>query len=96
MGSKVIKNHDSRVWRRYAKVDLHGMTQAQAFDRLQQIVPYLCQQNYSHIHIITGIGGNVLRTHVPRWLDSHNFNTYIKIVELYDDGVLVKCISRCP
>jgi DNA-nicking Smr family endonuclease len=55
-----------------AKIDLHGMTQGQAHDRLQDFVAKAAAAGQRCVLVVTGKGAGgwgVLRESVPRWLN---------------------------
>lgn len=55
-----------------ARLDLHGMTQSQAFDALARFVPAHHAMGRRCVLVITGkgrLGGGVLKESVPRWLN---------------------------
>lgn len=54
-----------------ARLDLHGMTQDEAREALQEFILHACDQGRRCVLVITGKGRNapgVLRENVPRWL----------------------------
>lgn len=54
------------------KIDLHGMTQAEAFDALQRTLIRSYNQNKKCILVVTGKGvrgRGVLRQNLPNWLE---------------------------
>lgn len=56
-----------------ARLDLHGLTQAQAYERLRRFIPHAYGAGHRCVLVITGKGGiegkGVLRRMVPQWLD---------------------------
>lgn len=56
-----------------AKIDLHGMTQAEAFDALAQFMAIQVKIGRRNLLVITGKGKGmkgILRTNLPHWLES--------------------------
>ncbi len=56
-----------------ARLDLHGMTQEESYSRLKHFLHQSRRHGHKYVLVITGLGlarGGVLRTMVPRWLDS--------------------------
>jgi DNA-nicking Smr family endonuclease len=71
---------DRRTWDRLrrgelpiaTRLDLHGLTQTQAHERLQSFLSRARRDGARCVLVITGrgsSGGGVLRTMTPRWLD---------------------------
>lgn len=60
-----------------ATLDLHGLTQAEAHEKLLHFVERAHRQGKRHLLIITGIGKGVLKTAVPLWLDAPNIREHI-------------------
>ena len=71
---------DRRTWQRLrrgqypvdARIDLHGLTQIEAYDALARFLPVAQQRGNRCVLVITGraIGrGGTLREMTPRWLD---------------------------
>ena len=63
-----------------ARIDLHGMTQDQAYGRLLRFVESEHRRGVRTVLVITGkgsIGGGVLRQAVPRWLSEPNFRQFV-------------------
>lgn len=61
-----------------ARLDLHGMTQAQAHFRLYQFLVTAQQLGNRTILVITGkgkLGEGILRSQVPRWLNEPEFKS---------------------
>ncbi|MCK6417889.1 MAG: Smr/MutS family protein [Alphaproteobacteria bacterium] len=56
-----------------ARLDLHGLTQAQAHERLRQFILHAYRAGHRCVLVITGKGGiegkGVLRRMVPQWLE---------------------------
>lgn len=72
---------DRRTWQRLrrgrmpieGRIDLHGMTQEQAYRALASFLPRMRRAGARCVLVITGRGlrsGGVLRQMVPRWLDT--------------------------
>lgn len=56
-----------------ARIDLHGMTQAEAFDALTHFMAAQVKMGRRNLLIITGKGKDmqgVLRTNLPHWLET--------------------------
>ncbi len=79
---------DSSIARKIAKgrlpiegtIDLHGMTQSQAYGRLLRFVEYGYQHGARTVLVITGkgVGGDgILRKAVPRWLTEPDFRRFV-------------------
>jgi DNA-nicking Smr family endonuclease len=63
-----------------ARLDLHGMTQAEAHRTLAVFIRGARADGKRCILVITGrgnLGGGVLRTAVPRWLDEPEFRPHL-------------------
>ncbi len=67
-----------------ARIDLHGLTQAQAHDRLIDFLFHSQSRNHAVVLIITGKGTQgygeergVLRRMVPHWLSSPELRPYV-------------------
>lgn len=81
-----------------AKIDLHGFTQNQAYDRLVEFITHNYHNNCRHLLIITGRGRfcyknlsptGILITKVPEWLRHQPFARMISVIEqasVYDGG----------
>lgn len=76
-----LGNLDRRSWQRLrrgrypisARLDLHGLTQADAWGRLAGFLAHEQQRGARCVLVITGRGlrsGGVLKSEVPRWLGS--------------------------
>ena len=65
-----------------ATLDLHGLTQAQAFLELNKCLEQAYYYNKKHILIITGKGPldkpGIIKLIVPRWLQYTELNKYIQ------------------
>jgi DNA-nicking Smr family endonuclease len=73
-----------------AKIDLHGQTQAQAFDNLHKFITKNYLSNTRHLLVITGRGRycyqtlsplGVLIYKVPEWLKNPPFSQMISVIE---------------
>ncbi|WP_439528123.1 Smr/MutS family protein [Pannonibacter sp.] len=71
-----------------ARIDLHGLTQHQAHDRLRSFLHFAQQQGYTFVLVITGKGGagamaaymderGILRRVVPQWLAMADLRTIV-------------------
>ena len=63
-----------------ARIDLHGMTQNEAYGRLLRFIEEKQKRGTRTILVITGkgsIGGGVLRQAVPRWLSQPDFRSFV-------------------
>jgi DNA-nicking Smr family endonuclease len=63
-----------------ARLDLHGMTQAEAHRALAAFVRASRADGKRCVLVITGrgsVGGGVLKSAVPRWLDEPEFRPYL-------------------
>lgn len=68
------------------RLDLHGMTQNEAHQRLLAFVAAAFQRGDRTLLVITGKGGRdgafgVLRQSLPRWLAEPTFRAYISGIE---------------
>lgn len=79
---------DRRTWDRLrrgelpiaTRLDLHGLTQTQAHERLQSFLSRARRDGARCVLVITGrgsAGGGVLRTMTPRWLDEPPLRDHI-------------------
>lgn len=62
------------------RLDLHGLTQAQAHDRLQDFLSRQARAGARCLLIVTGkgaAGGGVLKENVPRWLNEPALRRYL-------------------
>ena len=63
------------------KLDLHGMTQEEAFDRLFRFIKSAVAERKRTVLIITGKGslqsGGVLRRMLPFWLEDHELEKHV-------------------
>jgi len=69
-----------------ARVDLHGLTQEQAYSLLLRFLQSARHRELRHILIITGKGGasgngGILQQAVPRWLATASFRLYVNAFE---------------
>ncbi len=67
-----------------ARVDLHGMTQEQAFLELSSFISICIRNNNKTALIVTGKGKDsvgVLKRMVPLWLEGSKFKKHIKSIE---------------
>jgi len=68
-----------------ARVDLHGMTQAEAYDELNSFVTECQLSGLRTVLVITGKGsvkdGGVLRRMVPRWLNQSSLRAMVVAIE---------------
>lgn len=63
-----------------ARLDLHGLTQVQAYARLQSFIQQAHYQHFRTVLVITGkgnLGQGILRQTVPRWFTQDGFSNYI-------------------
>lgn len=64
-----------------AKIDLHGLTQDEAFDLLQNFFITSMRSGKKQLLIITGKGRSdkpsVLKTNVPRWLKYTQLSDFV-------------------
>lgn len=79
---KISKGHLSIDGR----IDLHGLTQHEAYSLLQNFIEMAQFRGYRHILIITGKGRSsgsdgVLRQIVPHWLATAPFRLYVSAIE---------------
>jgi DNA-nicking Smr family endonuclease len=76
---KLFKPH-ARV---QATIDLHGMTQEEAFATLTHFLMRQVQAGHRHVAIITGKGRSsegVLRRAVPQWLELPQFRPFVAAI----------------
>jgi DNA-nicking Smr family endonuclease len=63
------------------KLDLHGLTQDQAFEKLNEFLRFAYHNNKKHVLIITGKGAlarpGAIKLAVPRWLQHTEIKQYI-------------------
>ena len=71
------KKFKSGKMRPEAKLDLHGMTQDQAFKALENFFEKAVRDNKRTLIIITGKGSGVLKTMLPLWLENNLFSKHI-------------------
>lgn len=73
-----------------AKIDLHGMTQNQAYDNLKSFITGHYYNKNRHLLVITGRGRFCYKTHqalgvlirkVPEWLREKPFNHMVSVIE---------------
>jgi len=90
------------------KIDLHGMTQNQAFDALKEFIIDNHQNNRRHLLIITGRGrfcyknftsSGILLKKVPEWLKEPPFSKIVTVIEqasVYDgsEGALYVILKK--
>ncbi len=65
------------------RLDLHGLSQDQAHQRLVAFISRAVQQNLRHVLVITGkgrAGQGVLRTKVPEWLKDAPLASHINAI----------------
>ncbi len=75
----------AKVQRVDAKIDLHGMTQDEAFSALKDFIPSCVSRNKKAAFIVTGKGkdsSGVLKRMVPLWLESSQFKKHIRSVSV--------------
>ncbi len=75
----------AKVPRADAKIDLHGMTQDEAFSVLKDFIPSCASRNVKAAFIVTGKGkdsAGVLKRMVPLWLEGSQFKKYIRSVSV--------------
>jgi DNA-nicking Smr family endonuclease len=64
-----------------AKIDLHGLTQAEAYIKLKNFLEQSYAQNKKHALIVTGKGPidtpGVIKLAVPRWLQYTEVSKYV-------------------
>ena len=63
-----------------ARLDLHGLSQPEARNRLQQFIATALKNGFRNILVITGkgrMGQGVLRTNVPQWLSEPPLSDHI-------------------
>jgi len=82
-----IFNHEKRMKEKYqATIDLHGMTQDQAYSLLLTKIPYYISMGYKCILVVTGKGnGNesgVLKRVFNGWMSNKDFINYINDIKI--------------
>ena len=60
-----------------AVLDLHGMTQQQAFYQVDNFISMACMNRYRKVRIITGKGKGILQNALPEWLSNSRFREHI-------------------
>jgi hypothetical protein len=64
-----------------ARIDLHGMTKLQAFEKLESFLKQACFNGKKHALIITGKGKldnpGAIKLEVPRWLEHTELKKYL-------------------
>ena len=76
---KLFKPH-ARI---QASIDLHGMTQEEAFATLGNFLMRQVQAGHRHVAVITGkgrAGEGVLRRAVPQWLELPQFRPFVAAI----------------
>ena len=72
---------DSKHYSITSKIDLHGLTQDQAFEQLKVFLKQSCDANKKEVVIITGKGKinqpGLIKTLVPRWLEHTELKRYV-------------------
>ncbi len=88
-----------------AKVDLHGLTQEQAFEVLTRFIESCYQANKQYVLIVTGKGNidqpGVIKLVVPRWLEYTELKQYVLSYsaakyELGGEGAVAVVLKRKP
>ena len=67
-----------------ARLDLHGMTQVDAFVALKQFILSASSHGKKNTLIITGKGSGILQTALPRWLELSELKPYVSWYEIAD------------
>lgn len=73
---KVIEFSQYRRYDQKIYLDLHKLTQEQAYRQLQRFILSAYESNKRELIIITGKSG-ILKQEVPRWLDNEPFSSVI-------------------
>lgn len=65
-----------------SKIDLHGLTEAQAFVELKNFLEYSQNSKKQEVVVVTGKGrssvAGVIKASVPRWLEYTELKEYIR------------------
>lgn len=82
-----------------ARLDLHGMTEAEAHALLQETILLAAAAGRKKLHVITGLGtggGGALKRNVPRWLElmPQVASWHTAAPGQGGDGALVVCLKR--
>lgn len=67
-----------------ATLDLHGLTQTQAHQKLLRFIETAIQNNHRMLLVITGKGQSghgILRSKLPQWLKQPPLNSYINAID---------------
>ena len=67
-----------------AKLDLHGMTQAEAYVALRNFIYSASSRGRRYTLIITGKGSGILQTALPRWLELAEIKPYVSWFQVAD------------
>ncbi|MGB1361404.1 MAG: Smr/MutS family protein [Alphaproteobacteria bacterium] len=58
-------------------IDLHGLTQDQAFNKVQTFMTTAINNNCKTVKIITGKGKGILQSQVPKWLNDSDLAPFV-------------------
>jgi DNA-nicking Smr family endonuclease len=64
-----------------AKLDLHGMTEDHAYERLKRFIGEQKRNNARMVLVVTGKGSGILREALPRWLATDMFSGAVLTVQ---------------
>lgn len=84
LNSQVMRQIRQRKRRADAMVDLHGLSEQQAHERLGDFLQSAATHKHKLLLIITGKGRGALQSAVPKWLDSPAFS---RLVHSYDQAL---------
>lgn len=62
-----------------ATLDMHGMTQDEAFDALRYFILGSHDKRKRCVLVITGKGAGILRSNLPRWINAPDVRPYVLI-----------------
>jgi DNA-nicking Smr family endonuclease len=86
-----LRHHNPRKMRRpqvEGRIDLHGMTQEQAFQALSRFFHYAYLRQFKAVLVITGKGftmengerrGGILRQLFPQWIENTHLRGYVSL-----------------
>ena len=60
-----------------ASLDLHGMTQDRAYERLHQFIKQAYGRGLRKVIVVTGKGQGILKNQTPRWLNDPSLRPFI-------------------
>jgi DNA-nicking Smr family endonuclease len=76
------------------KIDLHGLTEDQAFTKLKDFLQYAKEAKFKEVVVVTGKGKienkGIIKTSVPRWLELTELKDFINgysfIIDSYGES----------